>query len=306
MIGNNLIKDAKKVIDQNRKKAEAKANSVMQKALLNNEFKQNYLEIKEAEFENARCEVYGEKLKYNLKELYNSQEKILKTLNISKTDLSPKYSCPVCNDTGYTNQQMCKCLKTEINKILYQKSGFCHQLNTFENCNCDLYDNKEKAQILYDSMKKWCEKENSYNIILLSGKTGVGKTNLMECMASKLIQNNKIVYFISAFNMNQALLKYHTTFDESRVNCLNDLLEPEYLFIDDLGTEPILKNVTIEGLYNIIQDRLEHNKKIVISTNLGLADIERVYGERIFSRLINKKLSLCFNVENSDLRLKKH
>lgn len=305
MLNSKLLKDAQKVIAQNRKNAETKADLVIKKALLNADFKTNYQALKEAEFENARCEVYGEKLKFNTKELLQQQDDILKSININKKELLPNYTCKTCNDTGYTNGNMCKCLKSEINKILYQKSGFCHQLSTFENTNCNIFDNKDKAQILYNSMQKWCKKENPYNIVLLCGNTGVGKTRLMECMASSLINDNHIVYFTSAFNMNQALLKYHTTFDETKVYSLNDLLEPEYLFIDDLGTEPILKNVTIEGVYNIIADRLQSGKKTIISTNLNPMDIERVYGERVFSRLLNQKVCLCFNIENSDLRLKK-
>ena len=305
MLNTKLIKDAQKIVDQNRKTAEATADKNMQKALLDNEFKENFWAIKQAEFENARCEAYGEPPKFNTTQLYKQQQNILQKLNILSTALTPNYFCKTCNDTGYTNGQMCCCLKSVINNILYEKSGFNKTLNTFENTNCDIFDNKDKAQILYNSMQKWCNKDNPYNIIVLCGKAGVGKTHLMECMASSLIANNKIVYFVSSFNMNQSLLKYHTTFDETKAYSLEDLLEPEYLFIDDLGTEPIFKNVTVEGLYNIISDRLYHNKKTIISTNLGLADIERVYGERIFSRLVNQKVSLCFNIQNSDLRLKK-
>lgn len=305
MLNSKLIKDAQKVIDHNRKTAEAKAEQVLQKALANDEFKNNFLAIKEAEFENARCEAYGEKQKYNTEILYKLQQDILKKLNLKNTDLQPNYVCKNCNDTGYSNGEMCGCLKSVINKKLFEKSGFNKTLNTFENTNCDIFDNKDKAQTLYNSMQKWCNKQNPYNIIVLCGKAGVGKTHLMECMASSLIANDHIVYFVSAFNMNQALLKYHTTFDETKAYSLEDLLEPEYLFIDDLGTEPIFKNVTVEGLYNIISDRLSNNKKTIISTNLGLADIERVYGERIFSRIVNQKVSLCFNIQNSDLRLKK-
>ena len=125
----------------------------------------------------------------------------------------------------------------------------------------------------------------------------------MECMADNLIKNENIVFWTSAFNLNQLLLKYHTTFDETKLDYISNLLDADYLFIDDLGTEPILKNVTVEGLYNIISERVENNKKTIISTNLNPDEIQQTYGERIFSRLLNKSNSLCINIENKDLRL---
>lgn len=304
MLNRNILKQAELKIKENRKKAEELADSFMQKALLDEEFKQTYLQKKQAQFENARCEVYGENPKYDIKKFEKQEEKILKKLNIKKENLVPNYSCKSCNDTGYVDNNICSCLKKEINGILFEQSGFKHQLKKFDECNFEIFDNKQKMQTLYTSMQKWCQKDNDYKIVLLTGKTGVGKTYLTECMASKLIENGHIVLFTSAFNLNQNLLKFHTTFDSTKINYLNLLLEPEYLFIDDLGTEPILKNVTVEGIYNIISDRLEHNKKTIITTNLGLKEIENVYGERVFSRLVNKRTSICFNIENSDIRLK--
>ena len=153
-------------------------------------------------------------------------------------------------------------------------------------------------------MKKWCNCPSSaYLNIVLTGKTGVGKTFLMECMANELIKNGNIVFWTSAFNLNQLLLKYHTTFDDNKTNYVSNLLEAEYLFVDDLGCEPTLKNVTVEGIYNVLAERIENNKKTIISTNLNLKEIQDKYGERIFSRLLNKSNSLCINIENKDLRL---
>ena len=305
MLNKQILNNAQLVIDSRRKQAERLSNSFMSKALENKEFKQNFEQKKEAEFENARCEVYGEKPKHDIKKFEKIEAEILKKLKINPKNLIPAYTCKKCNDTGYINSSMCACLKKEINEQLFIVSGFKKDLQTFDKCNFELFDNKEKMQTLYTSMEKWCTKESDYKIIMLTGKTGVGKTHLTECMASKLIENENIVLFISAFNFNQNLLKFHTTFDETKVNYINTLLDPEYLFIDDLGTEAIFKNVTIEGLYNVISDRLANNKKTIITTNLGLKEIEETYGERLFSRFLNRKTSLIFNMTEIDLRLKK-
>ena len=81
-------------------------------------------------------------------------------------------------------------------------------------------------------------------------------------------------------------------------------LSSEILFIDDLGSENKIKNVTNEYLYLVLNERMLHHKKTVISTNLNLEQIQDVYGERIFSRLMHKKQSLKIKVSGKDLRIK--
>ncbi len=304
MISKNVLNKALEKIKQSKKNADLIANNNLQSALKNNEFNEIYKLEKQAQIETARCEVYGLNNSFNLDEIAKQKSEILKKLNIDESTLLPKYSCKKCDDTGYVNGKMCSCLKKLINEELYKQSGLNHKLNSFNKDDCKIFDDTKTMQQIYKTMQKWCNSPTSnYLNIILTGKTGVGKTHLMECMADDLIKNENIVFWTSAFNLNQLLLKYHTTFDETKLEYISNLLDADYLFIDDLGTEPILKNVTIEGLYNIIAERVENNKKTIISTNLNPEDIQNTYGERIFSRLLNKANSLCINIENKDLRL---
>ncbi len=305
MLNKQIIESALNKIKARRVNAEALAYSFFEKAMANEEFKKNFKEIKQAEIQNAKSEVYGEKPKYDLTNLLKIQDDILKKLEIDKKAISPHYTCAKCNDTGYVNGEICSCLKREINLILFEKSGLSKDKKSFENCDFKIFDDPKKTQKLYEILKNWCDKKNPYNNVLLIGKTGAGKTYVMECMANDLINKEVLVYFTSAFELNQNLLKYHTTFDETKGQYLHMLMEPDYLFIDDLGTEPILKNVTIEGIYNVLSERMRNNKKTVISTNLSLQQIQDFYGDRVFSRLLSQASSLVINVENSDLRLKK-
>ena len=104
--------------------------------------------------------------------------------------------------------------------------------------------------------------------------------------------------------MNNLFLSYHTTFDDQKQNYIDALLEPDVLFIDDLGTEPVLKNVTKEYLYLLLSERTNNNKLTVITSNLELDAILSRYNERIFSRLCNKRESFVAKIEGKDLRLK--
>ena len=65
-----------------------------------------------------------------------------------------------------------------------------------------------------------------------------------------------------------------------------------------------INNVTNEYLYLVINERMQNHKKTVITTNLDFRQIQEVYGERIFSRLMHKKQSLKINFPGNDLRIK--
>ena len=130
------------------------------------------------------------------------------------------------------------------------------------------------------------------------GGTGTGKTFLLECMASDLINRGFNVMFTTAFALNDECRKYHFSLPSK----VNEFMDCDVLIIDDLGTEPLLKNITIEYLFNIINLRQKRYKPTLISTNLSLDDILNRYDDRIFSRLSNKITSLTISFNGIDMR----
>ena len=160
-----------------------------------------------------------------------------------------------------------------------------------------------KAKIKFQSIANNFPNNNP-KFIVLCGKTGVGKTFLTECLASEIIDKGYIVSFVSAFGMNNLFSSYHTTYDSSKPTFLSTLLDPDLLIIDDLGTEPIFKNITKEYLYLILSERSRHKKMTVLSTNLTPKELMERYNERIFSRLFNKRESLLLQIQGEDIRIK--
>ena len=72
-------------------------------------------------------------------------------------------------------------------------------------------------------------------------------------------------------------------------NIYNSVLTCDLLIIDDLGTES-LNSMKLSELFTILNTRiLNLNNKVtktIISTNLDINDIFRIYEERIGSRII--------------------
>lgn len=299
MKNGHIIKKAKQIIKDNKINAENIAFTNLNTLLENPTFKKLYREKKQAEIENAKCQAFGIADKYDLNKIEQQIDSFLTENNLSKNYLIPNYSCKKCNDTGMIENKMCSCLKNVVNKLLLEESGIKHKLFTF---NDALPTNNTK--IIFEKMEQWCDKKSKILNILFTGNTGTGKTFLMECMADKLIKNGNMICWATAFNLNQDLLSYRTALEQDKLQYIEKYLSTEYLFIDDLGTEPQLKNVTKEGLYMILSERMENNLATIITTNLDLGEIESTYDERFFSRLLQKNKSITLEIINEDLRIK--
>ena len=83
------------------------------------------------------------------------------------------------------------------------------------------------------------------------------------------------------------------------------MIDADLLVIDDLGTEPLYKNVTIEYLLSLISNRLENNKHFIITTNLSSAELIERYNERLISRLSDKTKNLHIPFKTKDFRTKR-
>lgn len=304
-MNNKIVNEAKANLRTRKLEQETLKESNLALALSYPEFEKLFKEEKKLIFELSKSSNPNMALLENNR---NLQKEFLKSIGFTFDDIKIKPYCEKCLDTFVYNYKTCSCLKKEISKYLLKQAELDHALATFKDANYSIFDpeNQEKIKTLHEKMKKWCKLESEIKNIIISGPTGIGKTFLLESMLDELIKKEKFALYTTAFKLNQTFLKYHTTFhNDEKLNMLEKYIECDVLFIDDLGTEPLLKNVTCDYLYLIVNERLIANKPIIISTNLTVDELLERYGERIFSRLINKRTSLLVRYENSDLRLKK-
>ena len=193
--------------------------------------------------------------------------------------------------------------------MLLKNSGAKTNLASFKDFNLSLItetSQKEQLSKIKNLFLSWVDNypKVDTHTFLFCGTAGVGKTFMTECIAKAMIDKGYLVSFISSLGLNENFLKYHTTFDQNKQSFFDMFLEPELLVIDDLGTEQILKNVTINYLVALLNERNNLNKATIITTNLNLNDILERYGERVFSRIANKADSKMFIIKGEDLRLK--
>lgn len=247
----------------------------------------------------------GTKEKINLTKIKAKKLACLKRIGLNEKDIKPQFECGKCNDTGIYNNKNCQCKTRILNKILLSRSGIEGNLEDFINAKFNKRDSE--VEKIFKIFKDWSNKfpNVSKKMIYITGPTGVGKTFLLKCVANELIKKGVFVFYSTAFKMNNDFLQYCKVRNEEKEFYISPYLESEVLFIDDLGTEPILNNITLDYLYLILNERIIANRTTIINSNLDLDVLLDRYGERIFSRIINKRIGLAIKFEGEDLRLKK-
>ncbi|MEG2152132.1 MAG: ATP-binding protein [Clostridia bacterium] len=233
------------------------------------------------------------------------QTEILKKYGVGADYLLPRWSCAACEDTGFVgavHRRMCMCLKQRLLRTNYA-TGDIQPSDNFSAFRTDIYKD-ERQRRLTTRAKEICEQyadafpNNERHSLLLIGKTGLGKTFLLNCVADRIIANGHSVLKLTSYNMVDA---YRSSIfaGAKEIECIM----PELLIIDDLGSEPVIPNITIEYLFSVINERQNAGLATAIATNLAPTDILDRYGERLFSRLIAPRLCTVIQLEGADMRV---
>ena len=217
-----------------------------------------------------------------------------------ETYLDPVYRCPVCQDTGYVGdpiREQCECLRTAFYTRLYRQVGLgenaeqsfeCFDLNLFspEKLPGKTYSQRELMNVFRSKCQEWACKYPAVSAkdVFMMGQSGLGKTYLMHAMAKVLLQRGFSVMLISAYRFLDISRKAYFSGNTADMDAMMDA---DVVMIDDMGSEPLMENITISQWFNLINERQQRGKATVISTNLMEDEIRRRYTERIASRLLN-------------------
>jgi len=327
-LANDLLKDLLKKYEQKKLLAEQNAENKKNNILNNNpELLKITNNINSLEIEYAKSILSSdlekkEKIQNKLLELKREKEKFLNKLKIKKEDFLPEYECKICSDTGYiTNSfdaKMCNCLKQKLFDEQYNKSN----ITNIEKENFDFFDlsvysdeidekkygspispkeNILKIKKIVENFIENFDNPNEKNL-LFTGKTGLGKTFLSNCIAKKLLSKGKTVLYQTAPVMLDTIISSRFDKNGNLNEIYNNILDVDLLIIDDLGTECI-NNMKFTELFNIINTRLLNQNKTVISTNLSIKNLFSAYDERIVSRFVGN-YNIC-RFFGDDIRFKK-
>jgi DNA replication protein DnaC len=242
-------------------------------------------------------------LEDTLARLQQEEKAMISQLGFSDDDFFPPVKCKKCNDTGVVDSEPCSCVISLVTASASSSFDI-----SFSDWDFSIFEENSLpyAKLAYDSMINFCAKfpeTNKTNIVFMGG-VGTGKTFLASCVADRLSEKGFSVVFLSAFGFVNRMLAYHTAPMSEKLDYFLPLIDCDLLIIDDLGTENILKNVTVEYIFNVINERIRQKKHTIITTNLDFSMISERYGQRLASRLMDKRLSTAFSLGNKDARTK--
>ena len=229
--------------------------------------------------------------------------------------LDPVAKCPLCRDSSYIDnpvRRRCSCFEQELNRRLYAQLSVRENTEaSFERFDLSLFPDaplegkrisqRQLTQVIMEQCRSWADSwpDVPQQDLLLIGLSGLGKTYLMRCIAKRLIERGRDVLMVSAFKYLQVAREAYFGGDPQE---LDSLLRADVLLLDDLGSEPMLANVTISQLLNLINERRGAGKGTVFSTNLTDDELRERYTERIASRLLDRRACLAMHFEGEDIR----
>ncbi len=229
--------------------------------------------------------------------------------------LEPVYSCPDCRDTGYVGETVkapCHCLQALCREIAAEtvdpdgareQSFEASDLSVFPDVPLEGIGLSQRAvmKLAQQRCRAWAEQwpEGQVNTVLLTGASGLGKTFLLHAMARTLILRGKNTVLLSAYQFVETARRFHMTLDSEE---MDGIMGAEAVLIDDLGSEPMMNNITLVYLYNLVNERQMKGLATVLSTNLSPAELQQHYSERIASRLTDRRQSLVIELAGEDIR----
>lgn len=213
----------------------------------------------------------------------------------------PPYRCPQCRDTGYANGRYCRCvvrrvINSDKSNLTLLQTDFATAAKTAPDAILPAYKAARKLADGFPTPEK--------PFLILAGESGTGKTVLAAATATALMERGASAVTVGAFDFLRRSLDYHTQFSiDDYTDRFTPMLDCDALVIDDLGAETMLKNVTREYLYAVVNERWQHKKITIVTTNLPPEALMSRYGESIASRLFDKNTSACFYINAKNSRL---
>lgn len=224
---------------------------------------------------------------------------------IAPDALLPRFSCPICEDTGFVGEPktICKCLRERAAREKYASSAFMQ--NSFRDFDLGIFRD-ERQRKLMAAVKRVGEsyaqnlEYNGAKGLLLLGETGLGKTFLLNCIASRAVENG---YNVDKYTMYNFQDRVRESIYKREATALS-VTDSDLLILDDLGAEAMIPNITVESLHRVINERQDAGLATAFATNLTKKALLERYGERIFSRLVYPKAVSVVVLEGVDVRVR--
>ncbi|MBQ7794194.1 MAG: ATP-binding protein [Clostridia bacterium] len=262
-------------------------------------------------------EKYNREFNDKLQRLVFERDRIINENDIEPDFDIPHYFCEQCCDTGYIDGKKCACLKQQLIDYAYDISNMRSLIEeqTFDKFDLTYYGDtklkglnmteRENIEDIVNISLEFCKNpENSKNL-LFYGTPGLGKTFLSSSIAKEMLDKGYTVIYSGASRLFASYDDYRfgrMSEPEDFEDMLKLVYDADLLIIDDLGVE-MHGPSAFQFFFDLVNERILKNKRMIISTNLTLEEISKVYTARITSRLFEN--FHCLRFSGKDIRTQK-
>ena len=252
-----------------------------------------------------------------LAEARQKRDALLAASGRSPQALEPKFTCPLCQDTGVAQGKTCQCVRREMQRLRREEIEAMSSLSVtrFDTMKLDYYPNTRDpqtgrsvrqymAELLADLQDYAAAFDLDSENLMFTGNAGLGKTHAALAVAGAALDKGYDVIYISSPDFFSRVETLH--FGSDPAGEKDDLLETvtgaDLLILDDLGTE-FNSSFVISTLYSLLNDRLGRRRPTILTTNItDGALLENLYTEKVASRI---SAFVPYRFLGDDIRLKK-
>lgn len=209
--------------------------------------------------------------------------------------------CPKCEQEKIEKEKIAKVEKFKENSIrgVLRRKSLVDDQDTFR-CSFENYSTengtieaaiKQKARTIAGEYYLHPEKE--FNSVLY-GTPGTGKTHLSMSMLKAVNENSNPAQKCLFINAETLFGKIKAGFDDhyswwTVENVVDFLGSVNLLVLDDLGTESSMRQQGDEAsnfVQETLKEILDKQRRVIITTNLGSDQLNRVYNPKVVSRIL--------------------
>ena len=252
-----------------------------------------------------------------LAEARQKRDALLAASGRSPQALEPKFTCPLCQDTGVAQGKTCQCVRREMQRLRREEIEAMSSLSVtrFDTMKLDYYPNTRDpqtgrsvrqymAELLADLQDYAAAFDLDSENLMLTGNAGLGKTHAALAVAGAALDKGYDVIYISSPDFFSRVETLHFGSDPAgeKDALLETISGADLLILDDLGTE-FNSSFVISTLYSLLNDRLGRRRPTILTTNItDGALLEKLYTEKVASRI---SAFVPYRFLGDDIRLKK-
>lgn len=161
-------------------------------------------------------------------------------------------------------------------------------------------DIRDNYEIIKNYALHFAEAQKTGSGLILAGNIGRMKTTMAATVCNQLLWAGFSVFFVPMAELLQMMLSYGKRQSGIELdNLQRRVRDVDLLILDDVGAE-YKNDWVIQSFDAMISNRYNNLKPVLITTNLNMSGIGKLYQMRIFDRL--KQCNLLLSFDGKSLR----